>query len=67
MAKEYYDKKIGPTTDWGGDSSTGGLQVKGSRVQEYIKGEFKDLHDGQKTASEDSVRDIVRNYTPDDE
>ena len=37
MAKEYYDKKIGPETDWGGDSSTGGKQVKGSRVQEFIK------------------------------
>lgn len=44
MAKDYYDQKIGPNTDWGGDASTGGKQVKGSRVQEYIKGEIADLH-----------------------
>lgn len=50
MAKEYYDQKIGPNTDWGGDSSTGGLQVKGNRVQEYIKGEIADLHAADKKA-----------------
>ena len=44
MAKEYYDQKIGPNTDWGGDASTGHKQVKGNRVQEYIKGEIADLH-----------------------
>lgn len=44
MAKQYYDQKINKNTDWGGDASTGGLQVKGSRVQEYIKGEIADLH-----------------------
>ena len=37
MAKQYYDQKINKNTDWGGDSSTGGLQVKGNRVQEFIK------------------------------
>ena len=44
MAKEYYDQKIDRTIDWGGDSKTGGKQVKGSRVQEYIQGQFDDLH-----------------------
>lgn len=44
MAKEYYDLPISPSTDWGGDSSTGNKQVKGNRVQEYIKGEIADLH-----------------------
>ena len=37
MAKEYYDQKINKNTDWGGDASTGNLQVKGNRVQEFIK------------------------------
>ena len=37
MAKQYYDQKINKNTDWGGDASTGGLQVKGNRVQEFIK------------------------------
>ena len=36
MAKSY-DKKIDKTIDWGGDEQTGGLGVKGSRVQEFIK------------------------------
>ena len=40
MAKQYYDQKINKNTDWGGDRSTGGLQVKGSRVQEFIKDEL---------------------------
>ena len=40
MAKQYYDQKINKNTDWGGDASTGGLQVKGSRVQEFIKDEL---------------------------
>lgn len=44
MAREYYDQPINSQTDWGGDASTGNLQVKGSRVQEYIKGEIADLH-----------------------
>ncbi len=37
MAKQYYDQPITASTDWGGDHSTGGLQVKGSRVQQFIK------------------------------
>lgn len=37
MAKKTYNEKITPNTDWGGDSSTGGLPVAGSRVQEFIK------------------------------
>lgn len=41
MAKEYYDKEIDESVDWGGDETTGGLQVKGNRVQEFIKNELK--------------------------
>lgn len=37
MAKEYYDQEIDKHTDWGGDESTGGIPVKGNRVQEFIK------------------------------
>lgn len=37
MAKKIYDEKIGKSTDWGGDNSTGGLPVSGRRVQEFIK------------------------------
>lgn len=37
MAINGYDKKIGKHQDWGGDNSTGGLPVLGSRVQEFIK------------------------------
>ena len=40
MAKQYYDQKINKNTDWGGDRSTGGLQVNGNRVQEFIKDEL---------------------------
>ena len=40
MAKQYYDQPIDMNTDWGGDRSTGGLQVKGNRVQEFIKDEL---------------------------
>lgn len=40
MAKEYYDKEIDKHTDWGGDDSTGGIPVKGNRVQEFIKNTF---------------------------
>lgn len=40
MAKEYYDKEIDKHTDWGGDESTGGIPVKGNRVQEFIKNTF---------------------------
>ena len=36
MAKSY-DNKIDKTVDWGGDEKTGGLGVRGSRVQEFIK------------------------------
>lgn len=58
MAKEYYDHKIGPNTDWGGDSSTGGLEVKGNRVQEYIKGEIADLHAAD-TEMAESMADVI--------
>ena len=44
MAKQYYDQPIDMNTDWGGDRSTGGLQVKGSRVQEFIKGQLTNLN-----------------------
>ena len=40
MAKTY-DEPITKATDWGGDASTGYLEVKGSRVQEFIKNELK--------------------------
>jgi hypothetical protein len=43
MAKEYYDQPINDQTKWGGDASTGGLQVKGSRVQEWIKNKISAL------------------------
>ena len=36
MAK-FYDKEIDKTVDWGGDKTTGNLQVSGRRVQEFIK------------------------------
>lgn len=45
MAKQYYDQPITSLTDWGGDSSTGNLQVKGSRVQEFIKGQLYNLEE----------------------
>lgn len=37
MAINGYDKKVNKHQDWGGDNSTGGLPVLGSRVQEFIK------------------------------
>ena len=37
MAKKVYDRKITNSQDWGGDESTDGLPVAGSRVQEFIK------------------------------
>lgn len=40
MAKSY-DEKIDKTIDWGGDETTGGLGVKGSRVQEFIKDQLE--------------------------
>lgn len=40
MAKSY-DEKIDKTIDWGGDEQTGGLGVKGSRVQEFIKDQLE--------------------------
>ena len=43
MAKEYFDQKIDRTYDWGGDKKTGGLQVKGNRVQEYIQESLDNL------------------------
>lgn len=50
MAKQYYDQKINKNTDWGGDRSTGGLQVKGSRVQEFIKEQLQNLEDADAAA-----------------
>lgn len=41
MAKELWDNEIDKNTDWGGDASTGGLAVKGGRVQEFIKKTFE--------------------------
>ena len=41
MAEELYDKEINFDTDWGGDESTGGIKVKGNRVQEFLKKELK--------------------------
>lgn len=35
-----YKGKIGKKTDWGGDSSTSGMPVAGSSVQEFLKGEI---------------------------
>ena len=64
MAKQYYDQKIDKNTDWGGDRSTGGLQVKGNRVQEFIKGEFDRIDEAITVASEASVRAIVSGYQP---
>lgn len=43
MAKEYYHGTITDQTDWGGDNSTGGLQVGGDRIQEWIKGKVSAL------------------------
>lgn len=37
MSQKIWNEKIGKYTDWGGDSSTGGLPVSGQRVQEFIK------------------------------
>ena len=34
---KVYDERINKSTNWGGDDSTGGLPVAGSRVQEFIK------------------------------
>ena len=51
MAKQYYDQKINKNTDWGGDSSTGGLQVKGNRVQEFIKEQLQNLEDADAAAA----------------
>lgn len=49
---KYYDKTIVDATDWGGDSSTGGLRVSGGRVQEYIKGRFSGLDERMNKAVE---------------
>ena len=51
MAKQYYDQPIDMNTDWGGDRSTGGLQVKGSRVQEFIKKQLQNLEDADAAAA----------------
>ena len=51
MAKEYYDQPITASTTWGGDSSTGGKQVRGSRVQEWIKNKVSAL-EGADAAAE---------------
>lgn len=34
---DFFEEKINKSTDWGGDSSTGGLPVLGGRVQDFIK------------------------------
>lgn len=44
MAKKYYDKEIDKHVDWGGDETTGGMPVKGNRVQEFIKNTFNSKH-----------------------
>lgn len=66
MAREYYDLPIGPDTDWGGDASTGGKQVKGNRVQEYIKGEIADLHSADEQI-EGSIADVIETAAADHE
>lgn len=66
MAREYYDLPIGPDTDWGGDASTGGKQVKGNRVQEYIKGEIADLHSADEQI-EGSIADVIATAAADHE
>ena len=66
MAREYYDQKIGPNTDWGGDASTGGRQVKGNRVQEYIKGEIADLHSADEQI-EGSIAGVIETAAADHE
>lgn len=48
MAK-FYDKEINIDTNWNGDSTTGGMRVKGNRVQEFIRNTLKSLID--KTSS----------------
>lgn len=50
MAKEYYDQPITDTQKWGGDASTGGLEVKGRRVQEWIKNKVSALENADITA-----------------
>lgn len=40
MAKKYYDEEIDKHIDWGGDETTGGLPVRGNRIQEFIKNTF---------------------------
>lgn len=47
MAKPIYNNKITRDTDWGGDASTGGAPVSGTRVQEYIKEEITTLDEGK--------------------
>lgn len=66
MAREYYDLPIGPDTDWGGDASTGGKQVKGNRVQEYIKGEIADLHSADEQI-EGSIAGVIETAAADHE
>lgn len=40
MAKELYDREIDKNITWGGDETTGGLPVKGKRIQDFIKNTF---------------------------
>lgn len=67
MAKEYYHGPITDETEWNGDSSTGGLQVGGDRIQEWIKNKVSTLEDADEeisgrmvdvieTANEDHLR-----------
>lgn len=63
---EIWDKPITDTTDWGGDSSTGGLPVSGRQVQAWLKSRIaKILTEAQITKI---IKDWVReNGFADDE
>lgn len=37
MAEDIYDKPIDKNTKWDGDSSTNGLPVRGTRIEEFLK------------------------------
>lgn len=54
MAKEYYHGEITDATDWGGDRSTGGLQVAGERVQEWIKNKVTALESADANAEKNN-------------
>lgn len=52
MSKQYFDQPINASTKWGGDRSTGGLQVKGRRIQEWIKAQIANLLEADSSFSE---------------